>query len=422
MTDHQNKQSTHHQDRAHEATIARDQMKVEEDEINLLDLLLVLLKHKKMILGAMAVAFLLACGGALLMPNIYTATARILPPQQEKGGGLGALLAGGMGDLASLAGVSAGGSSADQYVGMLQSRRVADRIIERFGLMERFEWQSRMGAYQTLNGKIKASSDKKTGFITINVEDKDPKFAAELANAYIDELKKLNVQINLNSAGRERLFLEERLGMVKVDLALAEDRLREFQQTNKAIKMDAQATAVIEGIAQLKGEIASKEVELGVLLTSQTEQNPQVRALREGIGQLKAQLRKLGDSSTGRKVSSDIFISAADVPNVGLQYARLMRDYKVQETLFELLTKQFEMAKINEAKNTSALQVLDEAMVPDKKSKPKRSLIVLLATFVVGFMAVFFAFIREYGARMNEDDRQRWGEIRKQMRVQRTIK
>lgn len=386
-----------------------------EDEINLLDLLLVLAKNKTMILGSMAAAFVIACIYTLTMPNIYTATARLLPPQQEKGG-LSAMMASGMGDLAALAGISAGGSSGEMYVGMLQSRTVADAIIERFKLMEKFEWETRMGAYSALSGKVNVSADKKTGFITINVDDEDPKFAADLANAYVDELKNLNVLFNLNSVGRERLFLEERLAVVKADLIKAENGLRDFQQSNKVIKIDDQATAVIEGIASLRGELASKEVELGVLLTSQTEQNPQVRALREGIGQLRAQLRKLEQSSAGKKVSEDIFIAMSDVPDVGLQYARLLRDYKVQETLFELLTRQYEVSKINEARDTSALQVLDYAAVPDMKSKPKRSSLVLMATFVIGFVALLGAFFREFVKKMSEEDRQRWEEIRGLMR------
>lgn len=382
-----------------------------DDEINLLELVLVLAKHKKMIVGSMIVVFLLACGLTLLMPNIYTATTKILPPQENKGGGLSAML-GGMGDLAALAGISAGGGgNADLYLGLLQSRRVADSIIARFQLMEKFEWKTRMGAYSALNGMVKVAVDKKGGFITVSADDKDPQFAADLVNAYVDELKKLNTLITLSSAGRERLFLEERLALVKIELVQAENKLRDFQQSNKAIKIDAQATAVIEGISRLKGEVASREVELGVLLTSQTEQNPDVRALREGLAQLKAQLRKLEGSSAGK--SSDIFIATSDVPDVGLQYARLLRDFKVQETLFELLTKQYEVAKLTEAKDSSTIQVLDAGFVPDQKSKPKRSLIVLLATITTGFIAIFAAFIREFFTKMPQEDQQLLGEIKR---------
>ncbi len=388
-----------------------------EDEINLLDLLLVLARHWKMIAGSMAATFVLACGVALLMPNVYTGTARILPPNESKGG-LSAMLAG-MGDLAALAGVSVGGGSADLYVGMLKSRTVSDAIIDQFDLMTVYDQQYRVKMYEKLGKLVSISAGKKDGIITVNVEDEDPQRAAAIANAYVEELKKLNVKLNLNSAGRERVFLEERLAVVKADLVRAEDSLRQFQETNKAIKIDAQATAIIEAISRLRGELASKEVELGVLLTSHTEQNPQVRALREGIGQIRSQLRRLEDSPSGQKVSQDIFIATANVPDVGLRYARLLRDYKVQETIFELLTRQYEMAKITEAKNTSTLQVLDEAAVPDKKTKPKRALIVLMATFAIGFMAVLFAFVREYGQRMNEEDRRRWEEIRGMMRLRR---
>jgi uncharacterized protein involved in exopolysaccharide biosynthesis len=295
---------------------------------------------------------------------------------------------------------------------MLQSRTVADAIIDQFDLMTVYDQEYRVRMHDKLKQLVRVSLGKKDGIISISVEDEDPARAAAIANAYVEELKKLNVRLNLGSAGRERVFLEERLAVVKADLVQAEDNLKTFQETNKAISIDAQATAIIDAISKLRGELASKEVELGVLLTSQTEQNPQVRALREGIGQLKPQLRKLEGSSEGKKISQDIFIATSDVPDVGLQYARLLRDFKVQETLFELLTKQYEVAKVSEAKNTSSLQVLDDAAVPDRKSKPKRALAVLIATFIVGFMAVLWAFVREFGERMNDEDRQRWQEIR----------
>jgi len=390
-----------------------------EDEINLLDYLLVLVKHKKMILLTTLAAFVLACGATLLMPNIYTATAKILPPSEGKGG-LSAML-GGMGDLAALAGISAGGGSGDLYVAMLQSRTVSDAIIGRFDLMQVYEQEFRTLAYEALNKHVSVSLGKKDGIISVSVDDEDPERAAAMANAYVDELKKLNIELNLSNAGRERLFLERRLAVVKSDLVLAEENLRQFQEQNKAIRIDAQASAIIEAIAQLKAELAGKEVQLGVLLSYQTEQNPDVKALREGVAQIKDQIRRLEQSPSGKEVTGDVFITTADVPALGVQYARLLRDFKVQETLFELLTKQYEVAKISEAKNTSTIQVLDEAFVPDKKSKPKRSLIVLMVTFVAGFMSVILAFILEYGQRMSEEDRQRWGEIVRAARLNKKV-
>jgi len=383
-----------------------------DDEINLLDYLLIIAKHIKMITKATACVAVLSVVIALLLPNIYISTARILPPPNSSQGGIPAMLASsGIGDLASLAGISVGGSTGALYVGMLQSRTISDAIIEKFNLMEVYGQEYRSKAYEKLADRVKISLDDEDGIISIAVEDEDPIRAANMANAYVEELKKINVRINLNSAGRERVFLETRLAMVKKDLSGAEDNLKDFQEKNKAIRIEDQAEEILEAIATLKGKVASEEIQLGVLLTRQTEQNPEVKSLREGIAQIKSQLRKLEESQEGENVSRDIFIATADVPELAVQYARLMRNFKVQETLFELLTKQYEVAKINESRNTSILQVLDEGVPSDRKSKPKRSVIVLVATFFAGFLAILLAFAREYLDSLAEEDRGRMKEI-----------
>jgi len=381
-----------------------------EDEINLLDLLLVLVRNKRLILGICATTLVLTTVITLLIPNIYTATARILPPQQEKSS-LGTLM-GGMSDLAVLAGLSVGGGSGDLYVGMLQSRTVADAIIDRFDLMSVYREKYRVHTYEELKEHAAIALGKKDGIITISVEDKDPQRAAAMANAFVEEIKRLNVRLNLSSAGRERAFLEERLVLVKEDLRRTEETLKKFQEENRAIKIDDQATAMIESISRLRAELASKEVEVGVLLTYQTEQNSQVKALREAISQIKAQLRRLEQAPGGQALAEDRFISTSEVPALGVQYARLLRDFKIQETLFELLTKQFEVAKVSEAKATSTIQVIDEAVVPDRKSKPTRSLIVFLATLAAGCMGILWVFVREYSGKMTEEDRLRWAEVK----------
>ena len=381
-----------------------------EDEINLLDLLLVLVRNKRLILGVCAATLVLTTVITLLIPNIYTATARILPPQQEKSS-LGTLM-GGMSDLAVLAGLSVGGGSGDLYVGMLQSRTVADAIIDRFDLMSVYSEKYRVHTYEELKEHAAIALGKKDGIITISVEDKDPQRAAAMANAFVEEIKRLNVRLNLSSAGRERAFLEERLVLVKEDLRRTEETLKKFQEENRAIKIDDQATAMIESISRLRAELASKEVEVGVLLTYQTEQNSQVKALREAISQIKAQLRRLEQAPGGQALAEDRFISTSEVPALGVQYARLLRDFKIQETLFELLTKQFEVAKVSEAKATSTIQVIDEAVVPDRKSKPTRSLIVFLATLAAGCMGILWVFVREYSGKMTEEDRLRWAEVK----------
>ncbi len=388
-----------------------------DDEINLLEYLLVIVKHKKMIFLTCLVTFILTCGITLLMPNIYISTARILPPQNDKGG-LSSML-GSVSNIAALAGLSVGSGSGELYVGMLKSRSIADVIIDKFDLMELYDQKYRVKTYEILNDAVNFSVGKDDGIITVTAEDEDPKRAADIANTYIEELKKLNIKLNLNNAGRERLFLEERLAVVQNDLSKAEDALKDFQEKNKAIRIDAQASAIIDAFATLKGELASKEVELGVLRSSQTDQNPQVKALREEITQIREQISQLEQSHDGKTSSADIFLATSEVPELGIQYARLLRDLKVQETLYELVTKQYEMAKISEAKNTSTIQVLDAAMVPDKKSKPRRSMIVLAATFAMGFFALIFAFIREYGQRMDKEDRLLWQKIKENISLKR---
>jgi len=384
-------------------------------EINLLGYLLIVVRQKRMIFWSGVATFALACGITLLMPNIYTATASFLSSKDNKGS-LGTIT-GSLGELSALAGLSIGESPGGLYVGMLKGRTISDAVIDHFNLMEIYDQEYRVKAYAALADHVNISLGKDDGIISITVEDEDPKRAAEIANYFVDELKKLNIDLNLNSAGRERQFLEDRLTLIKRDLTEAEENLKEFQESNRAIRLDDQASAIIDAIAKLKGDLASKEIELGVLLSYQTKQNPQVKALREGIDRLEEQIRKLEQSSPDKVFSGDIFIATAEVPKLGVQYSRLLRNFKVQETLFELLTKQFEVAKISEARNTSTIQVLDVAVPPDQKSRPKRALLVLLATFSAGFLAVLFAFVREFAARMTDQDKAYLAEIKDHLRI-----
>lgn len=378
--------------------------------IDFLDYLFVVMKHKKMVLKTCVVAVFLTSCVALLLPNIYTATALILPPQQETSD-LATML-GNAGDIAALAGLQVNNNSGDLYLGLLQSRSVADAIIDKFDLMQVYDEEFRVKAYQALRKYASVSQGRKDGIISITVNDEDPERAAAIANAYVDEIKKFNVRLNLSNAGRERAFIEDRLAVARSDLLRAEESLKEFQEKNNAIEIDAQAEAIIDSIASLKGELASKEVELGVLLVSHTEQKLVVKIVRRAINELKAQISKLEQSPTGEHTSGDIFISTAKVPELRAQYVRYLRDVKIQETLFELLTKQYEMAKIREAKNISTIQVIDEAVPPDRQSSPKRLLIIILVALAAGMCAILGAFVKEFTEQMPEGHRQRWTQVK----------
>lgn len=377
------------------------------DVINLLDYLEVIAKNWRMIVKTTVVAAVLSVGYSLCLPNIYSATTLILPPQQDSSGMMGMLLgsAGGMGGMA--ADLLGKGTSADMYVGILNSNAMSDMIIDRFKLIDIYKQKYRVDTYKALDKNVDIAAGKKDGIITITVDDKDPKRAAAIANAYVDDLSALVVKLNISGAGQNRSFYEERLTKAKVDLAAAEDALKKFQSKNKAVDITDQAQGTIKGIADLEAQLAVEEVKLAGIRRVLTDTSQEVKNQRSVIENIKAQIAKFEGTHSNSSIPG-----MGSVPELGQQYLRLMREFKIQEALVELLTKQYEMAKLSESKDTASLQVIQAARVPDKKAKPKRSLIVLATTFAAGFGAVLYAFIREAGTRMPEEDRERWGRIK----------
>lgn len=369
-----------------------------EEEIKLLDLLQVMARRKMVIIKLCSAAALLSICFSLVLKNVYTASAKILPPQKDSGGGLSALL-GQAGGLAGLAAGSMGlGGSSDLYMGILKSRSVADAVIRRLDLQKEYKTKTIDETRKELEKTVTFKAGK-DGIITIDADDKDPRKAAVLANTFVEELGKRSVQLNLTKAGTERMFLEKRLEVVKLDLRNAENDMRSFQEKYKTIKADSQASAAIEGIARLKAEIVSKEVQLASLRNSMTDESNDVKAALAGLGRLKSQL----GSMTGRG-GMDVIPAMGNAPSLGMEYVRKLRELKTQEAIFEQLTKQYEIAKLTEAKDSSSLQVLDDAVVPMKKSKPKRSLIVLLSIFTAFFISIFVVFIQEYLSKLSPED------------------
>ena len=370
----------------------------DEEEINLLELLRVIARRKSVIIRICTAAVIIAVCYSLTLKNIYTASAKILPPQKDSGGGLSALL-GQAGGLAALAGGMSGlGGPSDLYLGILKSRSVADAVIKRLNLQKEFKTKTIDDTRIILDAVVKFKAGK-DGIISIDADSKDPQKAAQLANTFVDELGRRSVELNLSKAGTERVFLEKRLEVVKQDLRNAENDMKAFQERYKTFKADSQATVAIEGIARLKAEIITKEAQLASLLNNMTDENSDVKTLQAGIARLKSQLGSMTGSG-----GSDVIPAVGNIPALGVEYVRKMRDLKTQEAIYELLTKQYEVAKINEAKDTSSLQVLDEAVVPLKKSKPKRSLIVILAAVTAFFASIFIVFIQEYFSKLPPED------------------
>lgn len=366
-----------------------------EDEVNLLDYWRVLVKRKRLIFGCVGGAAVASVIVSLLMTKIYAATTTLMPPRPDTGiiGMMGAEQQIGASAMSGFLGM---GSPSDLWVAVLNSRSVQDAIIERFDLMTRFETETMDDTRKAFVGMVAISKSKKDETISITVEDESPLQAAILANAIVEELDKVNKRVIMTSGGRMRAFIEGRLKEEKEALARAEEEVRRFQETNGAVQLDEQSRALIGAMGEMRGTLMAREVELQSLLSYASPNNPQVELLRAQIAELKANLKTLEEGERGRAVASNrVFIAGARLPDLALQYARLLRDAKARDTVYALLTQQYEMARIQEAKDTPTVQVLDVAVPPDRRSRPKRTMIVLLSTFSAGFFSLFLALFLE---------------------------
>ena len=396
-----------------------EQTEYVEDEINLIDLFLVVLRRKKMIFLIVFAAIVLSVVCSLLKPDIYTATARLLPPQQPTPGLSGLLLQGG-GPLGDLAGSFFGGkSSSELYVGILESRSVADKIINKFDLKKLYEQESLEKTYKLLAKTTNITVSRKTQIISISVDDPDPKRAADMANTYVEALDRINRTVNITEGHRKRVFLEERLKKVKEDVVRAEVSLKTFQEKHKLVAIDEQAKAAIEGAATIKGEIIAAQTELEVLKQFGTERQNEAVMLRSKIKELQNQLNKIEVGNPNNEIK-DFNIPFKDFPALGMQLARLMREAKIQEEVFKLITTQHELAKIEEAKDVNTIQVLDRAVAPDTRSSPRRRLIVMLSTVAAFILAILLAFFMEYIGHLRTKDPQRYQTMMRGLKIRKT--
>lgn len=384
------------------------------DEINLLDFLIALVKHKRLIFSITTGAAVMTAIISLIMPPIYRAETKILPPQQQSS--MASQMLNQLGAIAGFAGGSLGIKNPnDMYIEILKSRYILDRMVERFGLMERYNAKYREDAQKAIAAALVVQDNKKSGIITIVIEDKDAKIAAEMANAIVEELRSFTKGLAVTEASQRRLFFEEQLKDVKASLVRAEEGVKGFQERTGALQVDSQAKAVIEGIANLKAQIAAKEVELRVIKTYSTPHNPDVQKMEEALRGLKAELGRIeGRGDAGH----DPLMPIGKMPAVGTEYLRKMRDLKYTETLYELLVKQYEAAKLDESRDAMLIQVIDKAISPEKRAKPKRTLMVMLAT-VLGFLfSIFVAFVAEYKEKAvyNSKNKERFSELRKHIK------
>jgi len=350
---------------------------IEDDEISLIDLLQVVVDHLRLlVLGSLCIG-LSALGICFLITPTFTATTKFLPPQQQQSSA--ASLMASLGALGGLAGAATGiKSPADQYVAFLRSRTVQDAMIDRFQLETRYEAKFREDARNAIKGNSIISSGK-DGMISIDFSDKDPAFAAQVANAYPEELSKLLSRIAVTEAQQRRVFFEKQLHNAKDKLTQADQALKASGINSNALK--SSPTAAVETLARLKANITAQEIKLSSMRGYLTESAPDFKQAQTELSAMRQQMaRAEQEEPTSSRGGSD--------------YIAKYRDYKYHETLFELFAKQYEMARIDEAREGAVIQIVDVALPPERKAKPKKALIAIITTLASGFALLLFVFIR----------------------------
>lgn len=373
------------------------------DEISLLDLLIVVAERKRMVLWVTAVFAIFAIVISLLTPKRYTATITLLPPQESSsmGGALASQL-GNLGGMAALAGGSLGLKNPnDRYVAMFQSRTVEDAMVQHFGLMNEYHARYLSDARNGFEDHVTVDGNGKDGLIHISVADHDPRRAAELANGYVDQFRGLSQDLAITEASQRRLFFQHELEQAKNNLANAEEALEKTELTTGVIQPDSQERALIESAASLRAQITAREVQIQGMQTYATGENSELIQAQQELAGLRAQLAKLGGSEDS--AGNEFLIPKGLVPKAGMEYVRKLRDVKYYETIFDILARQFEVAKLDEAKEGALIQVVDPAIPPDRRSSPKRGLIVIIATFAGFVLGILLALFHASWTGMKDD-------------------
>ncbi|HZD30977.1 MAG TPA: Wzz/FepE/Etk N-terminal domain-containing protein [Candidatus Angelobacter sp.] len=373
------------------------------DRIDLLEILLVLAREKKLILQITLGAALLAAIVVFIVPKSYTATATILPPQQSQS------------VLSSMLGQLAGAQTldlrdlglknpADVFVAMLKSRTVEDALVNRFDLRKVYY----VKRYQDARKKLEKNSEidpEKEGLISIAVTDHDPGRAADMANAWIDELRHLNQSLALTEAAQRRAFFEQKLAAERDDLSHAELTLKQIEQKTGLIQPDAQTRALIGAVADVRAQIAAKEVQLQSMRSYATASNPDVIRTERELAELRSQLSKIAQMQSGGPVSSEgnLQVPTGRLSGASIEYLQAARELRYHESLYDFLSRQLEAARIDEAKDAVVVQVVDKAVVPERKSGPKRLLIAALVGMLAFLLVSFYVLVREAVRRRQQD-------------------
>jgi len=349
---------------------------VAEDEISLLDLLQVVVDNLRLLLLGPLVVGLAALGFSFTIAPTFTAKTQFLPPQQQQSAAASMLAS--LGSLGGLAGAAGIKNPSDQYMAFMKSVSVQDALIDRFQLVERYKAKLREDARKGLTARARIASGK-DGIISVEVDDHDPKVAADMANAHVDELRKLLARLAVTEAQQRRVFFEKQLAQTKDNLVKAEQALKSTGVNSSALK--STPAAAVETVARLKAMISAQEVKLASMRGYLSESAPDFKLALNELAAYRSQLAKAEENEPASTSATD--------------YVARFRDYKYHETLFELFAKQYELARVDESREGAVIQVLDVAQPPERKSKPKKALIAIIATLATGFALLLWVFVRQ---------------------------
>ena len=367
-----------------------------------LEILLVLAREKKLILQVTMGATILAAIMVFIIPKSYTATATILPPQQNQ-----SVLSAMMGQLAGTQSLDLRDlglkNPSDVFVAMLKSRTVEDALINRFDLRKVYGVKS----YQDARKKLEKRSEidpEKEGLISIAVTDRDPRRAADIANAWVEELRALNQNLALTEAAQRRAFFEQKLVAERNALSQAELALQQIEQQTGIIQPDAQTRALIGEVAEVRAQIAAKEVQLQSMGSYATPNNPDVKRVETELAKLRAQFASLSRTQAAAAPGEgNLQVPTGRVAGAGLEFLQAARELKYHESLYDFLSRQLEAARIDEAKSAVVVQVVDKAVEPEKKSSPRRLLIIAVTALLSFLLVALGALVREALQRRRQD-------------------
>lgn len=374
----------------------------DEQELSLLDIFHILWKRRGLIF---LLTFLFAVGAtayAFYLPFIYRAECRIL-----SGASSGA--AAQLGAFADLMGISSGSSRGQMMIGILKGNSVVDTIIDKFNLMEEFQQEIRLNARSRILGNLETTEDAKSGIVSIAYLDKDPQKAADIANAFVEELQLKMHEVAINTAQERRTFFENQLMQAQKELSDAEDAMMKYQQNSGVLALGSQTASLLGSIAGLRNQIAAKNVEISSLSSYARRDNPRLKLAQSQLEAMTKELRRLEEEQKrterrqGRPLSGDILSSLGNVPELNVEYQRYERALRFANVKYDTMLRQYENAKLSEASDLSTLQIIDPATPPDWKYKPKRAQIMVIGTLLGFCLGVFWAFFASHIQSLREE-------------------